>query len=417
MRSNEESDRPVVSNRQILAVVISVVVAVVLILLVRNTFEHLDANQVMVIQSPGGTLTWYTTPGIKWQGFGKVTKYNRRDQFWFSNKSDQGTEAEQSIKTRFNDGAHATLSGSISWELPLAQDKLTALHMTYGSQEALEQQLVRTVVEKSIYMTGPLMSSAESYAARRNELLNDIEDQISHGVYRTESHDEEVQDPMTGAKKMVKVVDVVKDSRAVNGAARNEPSPIEEFGIRTYNLSINDVIYDPSVETQIQKQQEATMQVQTAIVNARTAEQDAITAEKKGEAAAAEAKWKQEVIKAQAVTEGEQKLAVAALDAKAAEQEKLAKITRGEGEAKSRQLVMEADGALDKKLDAYIKVNELYADAIGKYQGAWVPSVVMGGQSSVSGGGAMDLIQLLTAKAARDLGLDLTVQAKAKPQQ
>jgi regulator of protease activity HflC (stomatin/prohibitin superfamily) len=406
-----------VSNRQILAVVISVVVAVVLILLVRNTFEHLDANQVMVIQSPGGTLTWYTTPGIKWQGFGKVTKYNRRDQFWFSNKSDQGTEADQSIKMRFNDGAHATLSGSISWELPLAQDKLTALHMTYGSQEALEQQLVRTVVEKSIYMTGPLMSSAESYAARRNELLNDIEDQISHGVYRTESHDEEVQDPMTGAKKMVKVVDVVKDSRAVNGAARNEPSPIEEFGIRTYNLSINDVIYDPSVETQIQKQQEATMQVQTAIVNARTAEQDAITAEKKGEAAAAEAKWKQEVIKAQAVTEGEQKLAVAALDAKAAEQEKLAKITRGEGEAKSRQLVMEADGALDKKLDAYIKVNELYADAIGKYQGAWVPSVVMGGQSSVSGGGAMDLIQLLTAKAARDLGLDLTVQAKAKPQQ
>src|SRR6185437_14888447 len=64
-----------------------------------------DASTVMVIQSPiAGTLNWYTTPGVKWRGFGKVTTYPKRDQFWFSNKGDQGKNGDESLKIRFNDG-------------------------------------------------------------------------------------------------------------------------------------------------------------------------------------------------------------------------------------------------------------------------------------------------------------------------
>ena len=55
--------------------------------------------------------------------------------------------------------------------MPQDDEHLTAIHTKYGSHEAVEQQLVRTMIEKSIYMTGPLMSSTESYASRRNELL------------------------------------------------------------------------------------------------------------------------------------------------------------------------------------------------------------------------------------------------------
>src|SRR5262245_55887238 len=54
-------------------------------------FEHLDAEELMVIQAPlSGELTWYTNPGVKWQGFGKVTKYPKRFQYWFSVRQDQG---------------------------------------------------------------------------------------------------------------------------------------------------------------------------------------------------------------------------------------------------------------------------------------------------------------------------------------
>src|SRR6187402_3032671 len=60
------------------------------------------------------------------------------------------------------------------------------------------------------------------------------------------------------------------------------------------------------------------MQVQTAIANSKKAEQDAITTELQGKAAAAKAKWEQEVIKAQAITQAQQEKEVAALNAETA---------------------------------------------------------------------------------------------------
>ena len=71
---------------------------------------------------------------------------------------------------------------------------------------------------------------------------------------------------------------------------------------------------------------------------------------------------------------------------------------------------MQADGALDQKLRAWIEVNKRYAEAIEKYQGAWVPQIQMGGGQNSSGGGSQDLINLLMAKTAKDLSLDVKVK-------
>jgi hypothetical protein len=72
---------------------------------------------------------------------------------------------------------------------------------------------------------------------------------------------------------------------------------------------------------------------------------------------------------------------------------------------------MEADGALEKKLDAFIRVNELYAEAVKGYQGSLVPTVVMGENNGrqPAGGGVAELMQLFTAMAAKNLALDMGV--------
>ena len=171
------------SPRQIVASVLAVFALIVLIFCVSNIWTNLDAKQIMVIQAPwSGALTWEQDQGMKWLLFGHPTRYDRRSQFWFSAKSDQGKTNDESIKIRFNDGGHANISGGISWDMPTDPEHLTLLHRKYNSQAAIEQQLVRTMVEKSIYMTGPIMSSKESYAERRNELLHLIEDQIQEWV-------------------------------------------------------------------------------------------------------------------------------------------------------------------------------------------------------------------------------------------
>ena len=410
-----------ISPRKVLVVGVMAVLVAIGLIMSFQVLEHLDAEDLMVIQSPfSGTLTWYTSPGVKGQWVGKVTKYRKRDQFWFSAKADQGKKVDQSLQVRFNDGAHASISGSIAWEMPIDEKNLTALHVRYGSHEAILHQLVRTVIEKSVYMTGPLMSSKESYAEKRNELLRLMEDQVQRGVYRTETVQERQPDPMTGQSRVVNVVKLVKEKDGQ--VLRQETSPLEDFGVKTFNLSINEIKYDPEIEKQIQLQQQATMQVQLAVAKAKEAEQETITVAKKGEADAMRAKWEQEIIKARQVTEAQQKfevaklgaeqhLEVARLDALAAEQFKLAETLRGQGEAARRQLVMEADGALEKKLATYERVSQYYATAIQNFKGNWVPRVVMGGggNNHVAGSGAQALIDLLTAKTAKELGLNLNV--------
>jgi len=159
--------------------------------------------------------------------------------------------------------------------------------------------------------------------------------------------------------------------------ARQEASPLQEFALKCYNLAINQITYDEIVEKQILQQQEAIMAVQTAVARAKEAEQDAITAEQRGLANAKKAKWEQEVIKARMMTEAEQRLGVAELDRRTAEQRKQESILLGQGEAERRRLIMEADSALEVKIAAWKAVNQFYAEQIGKQR--WVPEILWGG--------------------------------------
>jgi hypothetical protein len=298
-------------------VILSVIALVVLISYSGKMFEEVEAGEICVIQHPlSGELDVITTPGTYSQYLGKATHYKRRSQIWFSLLANQGDTTDQSIKIRFNDGGHATISGSVSMELPLDEASIKLLHTNFGSQEAIEHDLVTTVIQKAVFMSGPLMSSKESYAEKRNELINYIEDQASHGVYKTTTKDQKSVDAFTNAEKVVTIVDIQKGK---DGALlRVEKSPIQRYAVTLSNLSINGVTYDNNVEKQIVSQQALTMQVQTSIANAKKSEQDALTAEQKGKADAATAKWRQEVIKAELVTKAQQQKEVAALDAQTA---------------------------------------------------------------------------------------------------
>lgn len=392
--------------------IVGVVLIVVIAWSSSMILENVPADQIVVIQSPiSGDLTWYTTPGLKWQGLGKVTSYNRSFQYWFSRSLDQGKGKDESLETRFNDGGHAKISGSVRVDLPLTPEQLTALHIRYGSQEALEKELIRPTFERAVYMSGPLMSSAESYSDRRNQLIFFIEDQATKGVYKTSTRMQRTKDPITGAEKTISVVDLIPDPSKPATYLRSEISPVSEFGLRVYNLSINSIEYSQIVDEQIQTQQKAIMEVQTAIAESRKAEQRALTTEQEGKASAAKAKWEQEAIKAKAVTEGEQRKEVARLAKETAEFYKQEQILRAEGDSEYKRKVMEADGALTQKLDAYKKVMTAFAEQIGKQR--WTPEIVMGGNSTSQGADQMaQMISLLTAKAAKDLSLDMGMTGK-----
>lgn len=165
---------------------------------VNKLVEVVDADEIVVIQSVfTGSLTWYTTPGPKPQLLGSATHYQKRDIYEFENQ------------IRFNDGAHGTMIGSIQFELPTDEQNLTALHVRFGGPTAVKQQLVQKVVDKATYMTGPLMSSKESYAERRDSTnstwVSPIEDYSSSIDDLINDHQKKINTHTSNSEKMKKL--------------------------------------------------------------------------------------------------------------------------------------------------------------------------------------------------------------------
>lgn len=399
-----------------LVIVGSVAFVLFVVASLGRLFESLNADETMVVQSIRGELSVYTDPGIYWQGFGRVTVYKKRSQYSFSSKGEEG-QGDQSIGVTFNDGGHAQISGVISWEMPVSTEAVLKIHSLFGTQNGIEQQLIRPAIERAVYLTGPLMSSTESFSSRRSEFLQLFEDQARYGIYRTETVSQKAEDAVTGQQKTVSVVRIVqKDGKP----ERQSESPIAEFGIVLLPPAIDGIRYDATVQEQMATQQAAVAQIQTAQAKAREAEQQAITVAKTGEAEAAKAKWIQEAQKATEVTKAEQEkevaklkaqqeLEVAKLQALAAEETKRREILLGEGEAERKRLVMNADGALERKLEAWVKVQEKFAEALATSQQPLVPGIVMGGGNSQQATSVQDIMDMFAVNTARALSIDLNV--------
>jgi len=367
--------------------------------LAANCFENVNAGEIAVIQSPvTGELSVVTSPGWAWQGGGTVTKYQRSNQLWFSNKEDEGGSG--AIKIGFNDFGEGTVSGSVRWYMPSNKEQVLKLHRDYGTQESIDFKLIKQAVTKAIYMSGPLMSSKEAVSEKKTALLTYTEDQANNGIYRTKA----IVSKDTLADANTKLLEIVFK----NGVPEIiKPSDVATYGIVLSNFTINEITFSEAVTKQIASQQKLVMAVQTAKANAQKAIQDAITTMKQGEADAAKAKWEQEVIKARLVTEAESRNRVAQLDVQTADLRKKKDILEGEGIATKKRLVMQADGALDQKLDTYLQVQKVWANAFSNYGGSLVPQFVSGGGSGNGGNAGLNFMEVMTAKAQMDLALSL----------
>jgi len=408
------------STKKIVLLVFGLATALLLTSIMSGLVETVTAGEHVVKEGwVTGKLDVWSSPGAYAQMWGKIQKYKKSAQYDFSKpRKGEDSQEDESVNIRFNDGGSAHLSGSLRWNMPDDPKKIMELHSKFGSQNEIEHRLIRTVVTNAVYMTGPIMSSTESYAARRNEIQHYIGDQVINGVYRTARVEETVKEA-SGSERKITRVELVPDPKSPGGFARTEVSPLHDFGITVLNVVVTAIDYDKTVDEQIAVQQKAQMSVQTQMLHAKEAEQKALTVEQEGRAKAAAAKWDQEVKKATAVTAAQQEREVAVLNAQkdldtarlgaqAAEQNKLATIKEAEGIATAARLKQQASGFQEKKIDTLLEINKVWADALKG--STLVPTVVMGGNGA-SGPQGLDFMRLLTAKAAQDLGVLLTPHA------
>lgn len=386
-------------------------------------FEDVANDEIIVNQFPiTGTVAVWTEPGIQFQGAGNTERYPKAFQFWFGS----GKQGE-ARKITYSEGGKGFVFGSVRIILPRDKAAMMKIQSEFGSLERIQTDLIATTINKVVLATGPLLSSYESYSERRNDILNLIEDQLRYGVYKTNVSEKVIIDNLTGEKRIIKQAYLIPSTKPEDmGYQRQENAPFAAYKLDLAQLSIDDLTYDEDVTDQIKAQQKAYMAVQTAIAEVKTAEQNALKEEALGKASVAKARADQNVVKEKAVVEAEkdkevatmkaqQLRDVARLEKEAAAFYKDKQILEGQGDAERKRLAMQSDGALAQKLDAWVKVNEAYAKALGEYQGNWVPTVVSGGNgSTTSSNGAINMIEMLAVKAAKDLALDMSVKKTSK---
>jgi hypothetical protein len=409
---------------KIIKVAVGVVALLLVVVFADKMAINVDSDEIVITQDPiDGDLHIHTSQGMKNQNLGSVVgQYHKSNQYNFDIPEDLQDElsydnafsnpevAKYGIKVRFNDDGDAYIFGSMRYDLPLDEPSLEALQTQFGSRSAIENDIVRRTVNNAVFNAGPLMSSKESSAEKRSDLLWYIEDMSLRGAYKTKKVVRKEKDPVTGDIVDVKYVVIQEDSTNEDMVARQvDKSQFEKYKIVGGNFTISQIIYSPNVEKQIEEQQKLTMKVQIAKAKALEAQQNEITAEASGKAKATQEKWTQEAINAKEIAMAEKNRDKAKLAAEEAEFYKKEQKLIGEGDAARKRAVMQADGALKQKLAAYVETQKFWADAYSKRN---VPQFVMGGESGGSGSqnDATTFMQLQNMKVAKDLGLNLKVK-------
>ena len=321
-------------SKNLISIIIVAIVAIVALCSLGRIGEDVKNEQIVINQMPfTGTMKYWTTPGFEWQWFGKTTVYYKTQQLWFGSEDDQKRQQGNPIPVIFNDASDGMIYGSLRVKLPTETKYLERIQTDYNGMDRLMADLVRPTVTKVIYASGPLMSAFESYAEKKNDLIEYITDQLNNGVYKTTVKRVEVVDPISGEKKLINLASLIPDENAPGGYKRSESSPFAYYGLEIGQVAVSKIDYSDKVKNQIAQQQEANMLIQTSKAKSAAAQQEAIRAEEEGKAAAAKARWEQEKVKAVAVTKAQQEFEVARLEAEKAKQ--VALKVKAEGEAKA----------------------------------------------------------------------------------
>ncbi|MFH0824432.1 MAG: SPFH domain-containing protein [Pseudomonadota bacterium] len=425
------SSVPFISPVKIAFIAVAIGAVVVVALLGSQLASNVQSGQYEVKQSwISGKVSAKMEPGW-WIKLGTIQPWPKAETFYFTRGQDSRFDAKEdhSIRVQFNEGSECDVSGTCRVTLPRSESEAVGLTVHYGYKnwDDLMYKLILPQVRKALILTANQMTARESYSEKRADFIHLTADQLANGLYAYDEVEKEVDDPVTG-KKVRRIVKVI---RRVDGKPVRDAHPFKSLGVIVDNVEIRGWHYSDKVKAQIEKQQQAYMDIQTAIANAQKAEQDKLTAEAEGKAKVARARYEQETVKAQEVVKaqkdrevadmraqqdkqvaemrGQQELAVASLNAQAAQQKKQAAILEAQGEAEAKRLNRDADNYEALKIQASVDIHKAWAEAYSKRR---VPLITGGeegkGPEPQAGlAGQKGLVDLLILKS---LGVDLNLR-------
>lgn len=379
--------------------------------------ENNDAQTIKIKQALDGTMTVWTTPGLRGQFFGTITAYDKSGIVWFSARPEEGKTRDESIPVRYNDGGTANISGTIRYKLPYegpdAQKRMLALHKAYRSERNFLDRAIKRQLIEAVQLTAGMMNSQETYTTQKSRFSMLTHDQLQGGVYEVK----QVTDTTTSATGERKILLVNQIVTNADGTPKRKRNPLTELGVEIIQVVIYDPVYEPTIQRQIGARFKSKMQAIVAMSEARLRKAEQKTAEAAGEKNVEQQRYDQLVVNIKEETEAESEKQVQVLlaqrDAEVAEIDKQAKgwggkaeKEKGRGDATAKRLLQEADSNLEIKLTAIKAKHKALAYAIANGQPI-VPAIIL--SDEVSGENAY--IQAMGMNSMDELSRKMTSQS------
>lgn len=335
----------------------------------------------------------------------------------------------------------AKVESSARFRLP-GGDQFLTIAQEYRNPENFIKTALVPAIKETLQATASLMSADDFYAGARSEFAAEFENQLNDGLYLIKR--KEVRSPRGHQPSQTAILQAgteqgsfgdnnasqfvtekVVDSK---GIPVRKQQQFRKYGVEVVEARITNVDPNPQYKQRMVKVQQALAELAVARQNRLKEEEEKLLVTARGEKEV-EAR-RQETLRDQIerTTQAETEKQLARINAerekgraeiekqtaellrdKAAITADATKIT-ADAEAYARKAVIEADGALQPKLDALISINKVWAEAAAQ---APVPGVMMGGAGGASASRQDEIGQLmgiLATKAARDLSLDMKVK-------
>ena len=382
--------------------IVGIAVAVIVVLGIIFGIGYKDATELLVSQSPFGTMSCVEGQGFYLKGFANIYKYDKTKSFYFNSSNEkvkgQGWEGDETdeddISVTLSRNANADISGYMMYELPTNCDDLIKLHIAQHSESQVKHNLVRNAVLSAVRKTAPLFTAEEAKVTKIAEFRLLAFDQLTEGEYLTTIDvlkEKAGEDEVDSTGKVIKKAEVQEyrvtklKLDSLGNRIVTKQSALNLYGIKVLQFEIQNVKLDPKAQQQLDIVKEREMQRVANATAAETAKQKAITAKAEGDARIAQAKADQEVQKMTEVTQAEKEKAVAVLQAEkekevarleALKAQEVAKKIKAEGEAEAAANRAKVSAGLtpQERLEGEIQMNKDKWDAISRIQVPIVPT-------------------------------------------
>lgn len=431
--------------------VAALVIVAVLVGLFNQTFFYAEPGYVYHVRTITGNERVVDGVGYSLHLFGRVNAWKKAMTVLADDTSTVGLDAEGDTSTAsailspinimYLDQVDADAMAAVRFRLPTDRDTFLRMAHEYRSPENLLRVALIPSFQETLQATASLMSAEDYYSGGRTEFISEFENQMQNGIYlvkrvevlkgsakrqtsEADAADPANQDQFGDQQQTVFVVEKRVD--ADTGLPLRKEQKFTDFGITVHEARVTDMKPNTKFVARMEQKQEASAKRAIAREQKIQEEEQRLLAIARGDREVAERQAAMKVMQIEVTTSAETKRKEAVIEAErqrqqAAIQEETAKIllskaridadavkVAADAEAYQKEKILVADNALAQKLDAEIRIQQLWADAFARRQ---VPQYVFSGAGGGEAPAGSDMevkhfMQLMTLDAAKRLSYD-----------